>query len=92
MFSIQKIVVFVVILLALWIGFRLVGTMARRQKLRERLARPPRRRWFRRAPRQEQAPAAEAVDMVACGVCGDYVTPAGARSCERRGCPHGRAA
>lgn len=33
-------------------------------------------------------PAVEAVDMVQCPTCGDYVPAKGARSCGRAGCPY----
>ncbi len=100
MFSVQKIVVFAIICIALWLGFRLVGTMARKQKMDERMARPSWRERFSRsaakggAMRAKEAarePVAE-VSMIACRVCGDYVAASGARSCGRQDCPYPPAA
>jgi len=46
------------------------------------------RRVREKAERPSAPPAVEAVDMVACPVCGDYVPAKGARSCGRSGCPY----
>ena len=96
MFSFSKIAVFAVILIALWLGFRLVGTMARQQRMQERMARPSWRERFRRSaqnagPMRAREAAREQVaevEMVACRVCGDYVAARGARSCGRQDCPY----
>ena len=96
MFSMQKIIVFALICAALWLGFRFVGAVARRQKMEERKAKPSLRERLRRsaghggpmrAREAAREPVAE-VDMVACRVCGDYVAAAGASSCGRKDCPY----
>ncbi len=42
----------------------------------------------RRRNRPTPPPAADAVDMVQCPVCGDYVPARGATSCGRDDCPY----
>jgi hypothetical protein len=78
MFSMQKIIVFALICAALWLGFRFVGAVARRQKMEERKAKPSLRERLRRsaghggpmrAREAAREPVAE-VDMVACRVWG----------------------
>lgn len=96
MFSMSKIIVFIIVCVALWLAFRFVGTMARKQKMEERMARPTLRERLRRsagragsmrAREAAREPVAE-VDMVPCRVCKDYVAAAGARSCGRQDCPY----
>ena len=96
MFSMSKIFVFIIICAALWLGFRFVGTMARKQRMEERMAKPTLRERMRRSagqpgPARAREAARESVaevEMVPCRVCGDYVAAAGARSCGRKDCPY----
>jgi len=46
------------------------------------------RRVREKAEGSSPPPAVEAVDMIQCPVCGDYVPAKGARSCGRPGCPY----
>jgi uncharacterized protein len=89
MFSIQKLAVFVLIVAAIWLGFRLIGSMDRRRKDEARRARPSwRDRFIRRGGQGDRAD----VDMVACKACGAYVASVGAGPCGRNDCPYGSAA
>jgi len=92
MFSIQKLAVFALIVAALWLGFRLVGSMDRRRKEGERQARRSGRKRFLRGGGRNGPSEAADVDMVACRVCGDYIPATGARGCGRSDCPYGPAA
>ena len=100
MFSMQKIAVFAIVILVLWLGFRLIASMERQRNMTERMNRPSWRERLRRtAMRAGPMRAREAgrehaaeVDMRPCRVCGDYVAAAGARSCGRRDCPYAPAA
>jgi len=92
MFSIQKLAVFALIVAAIWLGFRLIGSMDRRRKDRERRTRPSwRDRFMRGGGQGSQADLAD-VDMVACKACGAYVASVGAGPCGRNDCPYGSAA
>ena len=73
-FSIFKLLALVAILAAVWYGFKWL----------ERAGRAPGRR--RRVKRRRAAKAVE--DMVECPHCSTYVAAAGARSCDRDGCPY----
>ena len=86
MFSFQKLAVFVVILVVLWLGFRIVRNLERQQKERERMARPRRRRWsiFGRAAARD---APGEVDMSPCRVCRNWVASDGQGACGRADCP-----
>ncbi|MBN36084.1 MAG: hypothetical protein CMM46_15175 [Rhodospirillaceae bacterium] len=100
MFSLQKLAVFAVIIAVLWLAFRFVGNLERKQKAEERLSRPGWRERFRRSgSKSASSRAKEAarepvsdVDMVPCRVCSDYVAAAGAGACGRADCPYPPAA
>ena len=97
MFSIQKIVVFAIIIAALWIGFRLVSNMDKKRKAEERQSRRARVSWRDRFMRRGDTHAgggatAGQVEMAACRQCGDYVPAAGAKACGKAGCPYPPAA
>ena len=88
--SIQKILVLISILGAVWYGFKLVGRLkeardeqAKRQGTTPRKSNP----WRSRAPASE-AQSVEAEDMVECPVCRTYVAAKGARACGKPGCPY----
>ena len=80
MFSIQKLIVFAIIIAALWLGFRLVSNMDKKRKAEERQAGRVRSSWFSRFGRRDRvdAPgasrsAASEVELAACPHCGAYV-------------------
>ena len=88
--SIQKILVLISILGAVWYGFKLIGRLkeardeqAKRQGTEPRKSNP----WRSRAPASEARPV-EAEDMVECPVCRTYVAAKGTRTCDRTGCPY----
>ncbi len=87
-FSLQKLMVLVAVIAAVWYGFKFIGRLqdAREveQKLRPGGCRQPKARW--RRAKQPAAPEAE--DMVECPVCQAYVPARGASRCERPGCPY----
>ncbi len=87
-FSLQKLMVLVAVIAAVWYGLKFIGRLqdAREveQKLRAGGTRQPKARW--RRTKQPAAPEAE--DMVECPVCQAYVPARGASRCERPGCPY----
>ena len=85
-FSIQKLLVLIAIIGAVWYGFKLIGRLDQARKAQTRVRdgkRPAARSWWpRRGSGGEDRPA-EAQDMVQCPRCKAYV-PAGAdHSCDR---------
>ncbi|MGH6962164.1 MAG: hypothetical protein ACREE7_16915 [Dongiaceae bacterium] len=76
--SFGKILVLVLVVLAVWYGFRLIGQLDRQRK---ELAR-----------RNRDKPAARAgagiEDMIKCGACGTYLPAHGAASCGKADCPY----
>ena len=81
-FSLTKLVLLVVIVAALWLGFRYMSRVdAIRRSLREELTR-------RRTP--GATPAREVEDLVKCARCGAYVAARNASACGRPDCPWGR--
>jgi uncharacterized protein len=83
MFGLPKLLVLLLILLAVWYGFKWVG---RAQAIREQQRRSAASEQGRRQRPRE--PVAHTEDMVKCAACGVYVPATGARSCERAGCPY----
>lgn len=78
--SIGKLLFTVVVVMAIVVGWKWINRVqARPGSSASRV----RRRAERRPP-----PAVEAVDMVQCPTCGDYVPAAGALSCGRPDCPY----
>ena len=70
----QKILVLVVVLAAVWYGFKLIGRLD--QARRERLA-------------QQKSPGTKPVaDTVECKTCGAYIPVASLSNCGKAGCPH----
>ena len=79
--SFGKFLVLVVIVLAIWYGFKYAGRVEQvRQALKAARAAAEQRR--RRGPQRLQAE-----DMVQCRACGTYVTARGAGKCGRADCP-----
>jgi hypothetical protein len=74
MFEFPKLVFLLLVLGAIWIGYRWLNGPARELP-------------GRRAPQPRRAIPAE--DLVACGVCGAYVAPH-APACPRPDCPQSR--
>ena len=88
MFSFQKLAVFGVVVAVLWLGFRFVRTLEKRNREQERMAGKARRGWFSRRFRNSPARRARRdVDTVACDVCGAYVAVTGSGTCGRADCP-----
>lgn len=85
-FSLQKILVLVAIVAAVWYGFKWVSRL---QAARDAEAKTQGKRAAkRRAPGRPSAPADDAEDMVQCPVCRAYVQARGASSCGRSDCPY----
>ncbi|MGF1608091.1 MAG: hypothetical protein ACFCUQ_01755 [Kiloniellales bacterium] len=96
-FSLQKILVLIAIVAAVWYGFkflsRLDATRKAEAKLRERMGGKPsghkasghKASGGRAAKRDEQA---DAEDMVLCPVCQSYVPARGSSNCGRPDCPY----
>jgi hypothetical protein len=76
MFELPKLVVIILVFGAVWIAYRWLNGPARGLPRRRSAASPPRR-------------AIAAEDLVACGVCGAYVS-AQAPGCGRPDCPRPR--
>lgn len=91
-FSLPKILFTVVVIMAVWYGFKWVSRLQnqREDEARDRL----RRRGTARpsaASRRDPGPADPGPvtqELVACAVCGDFVPEQGARSCGRKDCPY----
>jgi hypothetical protein len=73
MFAFSKLVLLILVIAAVWVGYRWLNGPAREL---------PRRRAQAQAPR----PAVHAEDLAPCGVCGAYVA-ARAPGCGRPDCP-----
>lgn len=76
-FSLGKILVLAVIVVAVWYGFKLIGRLEKRRK--ERAA---------EAARIRASEPPEAGDMVKCRVCDAFVLARGAMACGRPDCPY----
>lgn len=74
-FSLTKLLVLVAIILAVLWAFRAAG---RRRSSTVKAARAGVGRGLRR----------QAVDVVECTVCGDFVRPGATSSCQQKECPH----
>lgn len=75
--SLQKLLVLVAVISAIWFGFRLLGQIDR-----QRRQTMPKKKWWqmkRTEPRQVE-------DMVKCKVCGAF-TARDAKSCGKPSCP-----
>lgn len=90
-FSLQKLLVLVAIIVAVWYGFKWVGRL---QEARDAEAAPRTRtggfRWprsMRRRAREGEG-RAEVEDTVQCPVCQAYVPARAAAGCGRADCPY----
>ena len=86
-FSIQKLLVLVAVIAAVWYGFKLIGRLRDQRKADDRLrASSAHRFWPGRG--KSDPPASDAEEMVECPVCQAYVPVRGATGCGRSDCPY----
>ncbi len=86
-FSLQKLVVLVAVIAAVWYGFKFIGRLDQARKASERRVAGAAR--ARRAATGQAAPRdLDAEDMVRCDACGAYVAQNGVVSCGRDDCPY----
>ena len=80
-FSISKLVFTVVVIAAVWYGFKMLNRVGERKqdKVGKGGASSP----------AAKAADSDTEDMTACSVCGVYVAPASANNCGKAGCPYG---
>jgi len=79
-FSPMKILVTAAIILVIWYGFKWIGRVAE-VKERDGASKPS-------SKKKASDDGKEAVELVACKVCGDYVSSAKSVSCGRDDCPY----
>ena len=75
--SLGKLAIFIIVVSAIWYGFKLIGQIDRQ-----------RRELAKRAKQDGKARGAAVEDTVKCPVCSTYVARAGASSCGRADCPY----
>lgn len=75
--GLQKLLLLIAVLTAVWYGFRLIGRLAAERKALQRQGR-----------RAGGANAGGVEDMVKCRLCGDYVPASGVVSCAKANCPN----
>ena len=80
-FSIQKLIFTVAIVLIVWYGFKVIGRLDKKRKAQIKVGR-------RRKKPPSPAEDPETENMVACAVCGTFVSSRGTKSCGREGCPY----
>ena len=96
-FSIQKLLVLVAILAAVWYGFKLIGRLDQARKAETRVrdgGKRSRPAWWPGGGGSGGGAAGDkgqvqVEDMVQCPTCQAYVPARGAKACERPGCPYG---
>ena len=89
-FSIQKLLVLVAVIGAVWYGFKLIGRLDQNRKAGLRQQGGERKAGgFPWSKRNQPADPGEAQDMVQCPGCQAYVPAQGASACERDDCPYG---
>jgi len=81
-FSPTKLIFTVLVVAAVWYGFKFLGRMSENKEAAKKPSNS--------GGRNESAPSADptAVEMVQCKTCGDYVPSSNARSCGRDDCPY----
>lgn len=86
--SLQKLLILAILIAVVWYGFKLIGRLQQARRTEEQLRRGGKESGADRARSGggTRSPAAE--DLVACTNCGAFVSPRGARSCGRDGCPY----
>ena len=82
-FSLSKLLFTVLVIGAVWYGFKWVGRLQSRQRSDGRVGKTG------AAPSEAPQPL-EAQDMVPCPVCGDYVAAGVTVDCSRDNCPYPR--
>jgi uncharacterized protein len=87
-FSLQKLLVLVAIVGAVWYGFKLVSRLQEARRLEEAARAGKQRRAARRGAEGAGAPAEGAEDMVQCPVCRIFVAAQAAANCGRPDCPY----
>jgi len=88
-FSLQKLVVLVAIVVAIWYGFKLLTRLQEARKADAALRQTPGSRA--RGPRSGSASGGgrgHAEDMVQCPTCQAFVPARGAKTCGRADCPY----
>ena len=85
-FSITKLIFTVVIIAAVWYGFKWLDRLGKERW--GKLDASGRGRGTGDAGGEGRRPVEQAAEMEKCGVCGIYVAADGAGSCERSDCPY----
>lgn len=83
-FSLQKFIVLVAVVVAVWYGFKLLTRLQQARKTDAAL----RRNTGKRPGAARGDPRAEAEDMVQCPVCQAFVPARGTANCGRADCPY----
>ncbi len=91
-FSLQKLVILVTIVAAVWYGFKLVKRLQDARELEARRqqgdTRPKTKAWpWSREP-TGKTESRDAEQMVRCPVCDTYVPAHGTTNCKRPSCPY----
>lgn len=74
-FSLPKLIVLAAIIAAIWYGYKFIGRLQAAAKTK--------------VPGDDtDSVIPDAVDMVKCDTCGDFVAAKGSRSCGKEGCPY----
>jgi uncharacterized protein len=84
-FSLQKLLVLLLIVGAVWYGFKFV---TRLQQARDSEGKPRSRVRGGKPPASEPSASAEVEDMVRCPTCGAFVAARSASPCKRDDCPY----
>ena len=84
-FSLQKLLVLVAVIAAVWYGFKWVSRL---QEMRETEQKPAARRPPKAERKAQKAKEPGAEDMVQCPICQAYVPARGASGCGRADCPY----
>ena len=80
-FSLSKLLFTVLVIGAVWYGFKWIGRLQNRSGAGGRVGKAG-------APPSEAPQPLEAQDMVPCPMCGDYVAAGGDVACPRADCPY----
>lgn len=85
-FSITKLIFTVVVIAAVWYGFKWLDRLGKER--RDRLDASARGRGTGGSEGEARRPVEQAAEMKKCRVCGIYVAVDGAGSCGRSDCPY----
>lgn len=86
--SLQKLLVLAALIAIVWYGFKLIGRLQQARRTEEQLRRSGKGSGKGHAGGDGSARSPAAEDLVACSNCGAFVSPQGAKSCGRTGCPY----